>query len=216
VTETLHAGLGFVPEDRHAQGVVPARAIAENIMLTATDKLGRYGFFSTESLRRAGSVLMQRLDVKAEGPDQAVGALSGGNQQKVVMGRALASDPKALVLIRPTAGVDVKSKESLLGTVQQAAQDGCGALLVSDELDDLRIAHRVLVMFKGDVVAEFPSGWTDTELIAAIEGLSGREGRDEYGAGGDSARTGNGKGNDNGSGDHGRDDNGTEGGAGDE
>ena len=172
VTETLHAGLGFVPEDRHAQGVVPFRSIAENITLTATDKLGRHGFFTTDSLRRAGTVMMRRLDVKAESPDQAVSALSGGNQQKVVMGRALASDPRALVLIRPTAGVDVKSKESLLGTVQQAAESGCGALLVSDELDDLRIAHRVLVMFQGDVVAEFPSGWTDTELIAAIEGLS--------------------------------------------
>jgi simple sugar transport system ATP-binding protein len=172
VPDALHAGLGFVPEDRHAQGVVPMRPIAENIMLTAIDRLGRHGFFTSDSLRRAGSTLMERLDVKAEGPDQPVGALSGGNQQKVVMGRALANSPKALVLIRPTAGVDVKSKESLLGTVRQAAEEGCGALLVSDELDDLRIAHRVLVMFKGTVVAEFPGGWTDAELIAAVEGLS--------------------------------------------
>ncbi|GAA2059845.1 sugar ABC transporter ATP-binding protein [Catenulispora yoronensis] len=171
VPHALRAGLGFVPEDRHAQGVIPLRPIAENITLTATDRLGRHGFFTTESLRRAGSALMERLDVKAEGPDQPVSALSGGNQQKVVMGRALASEPKALVLIRPTAGVDVKSKESLLGTVRQAAEAGCGALLVSDELDDLRIAHRVLVMFKGAVVAEFPGGWGDAELIAAVEGL---------------------------------------------
>ena len=59
--------------------------------------------------------------------------------------------------------------------MQTAGLDGCGALLVSDELDDLRIAHRVLVMFKGEVVAEFPSGWTDSELIAAVEGLAGRD-----------------------------------------
>jgi simple sugar transport system ATP-binding protein len=176
VSDALRAGLGFVPEDRHAQGVIPLRPIAENITLTAMDRLGRHGFFSGESLRRAGSALMERLDVKAEGPGQLISALSGGNQQKVVMGRALASSPKALVLIRPTAGVDVKSKESLLGTVQQAAVDGCGALLVSDELDDLRIAHRVLVMFKGRVVGEFPSGWEDNELIAAIEGLNRTEG----------------------------------------
>jgi len=173
VPDALRAGLGFVPEDRHAQGVIPLRPIAENITLTAMDRLGSHGFFSGEALRRAGGALMQRLDVKAEGPNQLVGALSGGNQQKVVMGRALANSPKALVLIRPTAGVDVKSKESLLGTVRQAAETGCGALLVSDELDDLRIAHRVLVMFKGAVVAEFPSGWSDAELIAAVEGLGG-------------------------------------------
>ncbi|MEY9862246.1 simple sugar transport system ATP-binding protein [Catenulispora sp. GAS73] len=176
VPDALHAGLGFVPEDRHAQGVVPMRPIAENITLTAMDRLGRHGFFTGDSLRRAGSALMTRLDVKAEGPDQPVGALSGGNQQKVVMGRALANSPKALVLIRPTAGVDVKSKESLLGTVRQAADEGCGALLVSDELDDLRIAHRVVVMFRGEVVGEFPSGWSDAELIAAVEGLSDVEG----------------------------------------
>jgi simple sugar transport system ATP-binding protein len=176
VPAALHAGLGFVPEDRHAQGVVPMRPIAENITLTAMDRLGSHGFFTGDSLRRAGSALMTRLDVKAEGPDQPVGALSGGNQQKVVMGRALANSPKALVLIRPTAGVDVKSKESLLGTVRQAAEEGCGALLVSDELDDLRIAHRVLVMFKGAVVAEFPAGWGDNDLIAAIEGLNEMEG----------------------------------------
>ena len=176
VPDALHAGLGFVPEDRHAQGVVPMRPIAENITLTAMDRLGRHGFFTGDSLRRTGSALMERLDVKAEGPDQPVGALSGGNQQKVVMGRALANSPKALVLIRPTAGVDVKSKESLLGTVRQAADEGCGALLVSDELDDLRIAHRVLVMFKGAVVAEFPAGWGDNDLIAAIEGLNEMEG----------------------------------------
>ena len=176
VPDALHAGLGFVPEDRHAQGVVPMRPIAENITLTAMDRLGRHGFFTGDSLRRTGSALMERLDVKAEGPDQPVGALSGGNQQKVVKGRALANSPKALVLIRPTAGVDVKSKESLLGTVRQAADEGCGALLVSDELDDLRIAHRVLVMFKGAVVAEFPAGWGDNDLIAAIEGLNEMEG----------------------------------------
>ncbi|MFL6111374.1 MAG: sugar ABC transporter ATP-binding protein [Catenulispora sp.] len=177
VPDALHAGLGFVPEDRHAQGVIPLRPIAENITLTATDRLGRGGFFTNESLNRAGSALMRRLDVKAEGPEQLVSALSGGNQQKIVMGRALANSPKALVLIRPTAGVDVKSKESLLGTVRQAAEEGCGALLVSDELDDLRIAHRVLVMFKGALVAEFEPGWSDAELIAAIEGLGDAESR---------------------------------------
>jgi simple sugar transport system ATP-binding protein len=176
VSAALRAGIGFVPEDRHAQGVIPLRPIAENITLTATDRLGKRGFFTTGQMNAAGAKLMRRLDVKAEGPQQPVSALSGGNQQKVVMGRALANSPKALVLIRPTAGVDVKSKESLLGTVQQAAEDGCGALLVSDELDDLRIAHRVLVMFKGAVVAEFPSGWDDNELIAAIEGLNQLEG----------------------------------------
>jgi simple sugar transport system ATP-binding protein len=127
--------------------------------------------------RRAATTLMARLDVKAAGPDQPVSALSGGNQQKVVMGRALASRPKVLVLLRPTAGVDVKSKETLLAQVATAAAEGCAALIVSDELDDLRAADRVVVMFRGRVVDELPRGWDDRRMVAAIEGLADDEHR---------------------------------------
>src|SRR5260221_5797175 len=88
VPSALKAGVGFLPEDRHAEGVIPLRPIAENIMLTATDRLGRHGFFTSESLRPAGNAPIERLDVKAGGPDQPVAALPGGNQQTGVMGRA--------------------------------------------------------------------------------------------------------------------------------
>jgi simple sugar transport system ATP-binding protein len=173
VPASLAAGVGFLPEDRHREGLVPLRSIAENMTLTVTDRLGRFGFVSPAARRAAAVELMDRLDVVAQGPEQPVSALSGGNQQKVVMGRALAAQPRVLVLLRPTAGVDVKSKESLLGTVEAAAQRGCGALIVSDELDDLRAADRVIVMFHGRVVGEFVRGWDDRRLVAAIEGLSG-------------------------------------------
>ncbi len=167
----LAAGIGFLPEDRHRQGLVPLRSIEENLTLTVTDRLGRFGFVSESARRRTAVGLMRRLEVKAAGPDQPVSALSGGNQQKVVMGRALASEPKVLVLIRPTAGVDVRSKESLLGTVEAAAAAGSAALIISDELDDLRAADRVIVMYKGRVVTELSRGWTDRQMVAAIEGL---------------------------------------------
>ncbi len=178
VPATLAAGVGFVPEDRHREGLVPLRSIAENMTLTVADRLGRYGFVSGAARRRTATALMARLDVKAAGPDQPVAALSGGNQQKVVMGRALASRPKVLVLLRPTAGVDVKSKESLLEQVAAAAAEGCAALIVSDELDDLRAADRVVVMFRGRVVDELPRGWDDRRMVAAIEGLADDEHRD--------------------------------------
>jgi simple sugar transport system ATP-binding protein len=173
VPASLAAGVGFLPEDRHREGLIPLRSIAENVTLTVTDRLGRYGFVSANARRDAALALMDRLDVHAEGPDQPVSALSGGNQQKVVMGRALAAQPKLLVLLRPTAGVDVKSKESLLGSVEETVRRGCGALIVSDELDDLRAADRVIVMFRGRVVAELVRGWDDRAMVAAIEGLSG-------------------------------------------
>jgi simple sugar transport system ATP-binding protein len=100
-----------------------------------------------------------------------VADLSGGNQQKVVMARALANDPRLLVLINPTAGVDVRSKEFLLGTVDDVAESGTGALISSDELDDLRLCDKVLVVFQGRVIAELGRGWHDHELVAATEGM---------------------------------------------
>jgi simple sugar transport system ATP-binding protein len=163
----LAAGIGFVPEDRHREGLIPLRSVAENLTLTAD--LGVV--ISGRARDDAAAGLMHRLDVKAGGPHQRVSALSGGNQQKVVMGRALASRPKVLVLLRPTAGVDVRSKQSLLSAVQDEVAAGGSALIVSDEIDDLRTADRVLVMFHGRVTAEFDRDWTDTQLVAAMEGL---------------------------------------------
>ncbi|MER6244764.1 sugar ABC transporter ATP-binding protein [Streptomyces griseorubiginosus] len=171
VQASLKAGVGFVPRDRHAQGLVFGMTIGDNATLSVLDRLGRRGFVRTERKRGFATALIDRLDIHAEGPDQPVSDLSGGNAQKVVMARALASDPRLLVLINPTAGVDVKSKESLLARVDTAREDGTAVLVVSDELDDLRRCDRVLVLFHGRVVAEHPAGWRDHELIASIEGV---------------------------------------------
>ncbi|MGI5365894.1 multidrug ABC transporter ATP-binding protein [Streptomyces sp. A244] len=171
VRGTLGAGVGFVPRDRHEQGLVFGMSIGDNATLSVLDRLGRFGFVGTERKRGVATGLIERLDIHAEGPEQPVSDLSGGNAQKVVMARALASDPRLLVLVNPTAGVDVKSKESLLARVDSAREDGTAVLVVSDELDDLRRCDRVLVLFHGRVVAEHRAGWRDHELIASIEGV---------------------------------------------
>ncbi|GGW97629.1 sugar ABC transporter ATP-binding protein [Streptomyces lomondensis] len=171
VRKALEAGVGFVPRDRHQQGLVFGMSIGDNATLSVLDRLGRHGFVGTDRRRAVATALIERLDIHAEGPEQPVSDLSGGNAQKVVMARALASDPRLLVLVNPTAGVDVKSKESLLARVDSAREDGTAVLVVSDELDDLRRCDRVLVLFHGRVVAEHPAGWRDHELIASIEGV---------------------------------------------
>ncbi|QES46423.1 multidrug ABC transporter ATP-binding protein [Streptomyces venezuelae] len=173
VAAALRAGVGCVPRDRHGQGLVLGMSIGDNATMSVLDRLGRYGFIGTDTRRRFADDLIDRLDIHAEGPDQPVSDLSGGNAQKVVMARALASDPRLLVLINPTAGVDVKSKESLLARVDSARDDGTAVLVVSDELDDLRRCDRVLVLFHGRVVAEHEAGFADHDLIASIEGVSG-------------------------------------------
>ncbi|TYB63363.1 sugar ABC transporter ATP-binding protein [Nonomuraea sp. PA05] len=171
VPAAMRAGLGFVPEDRHHEGFVPLLSVGENATFPIARKLGRYGMVSPARRRARAEQLIGALDIKTEGPDQPVGDLSGGNAQKVVFARALVDDPTVLVVINPTAGVDVKAKQALLGAVEDAVGRGAGAVVVSDELDDLRICDRVLVMFHGRVVKDVPRGWTDHELVAVMEGM---------------------------------------------
>ncbi|MFD5035471.1 sugar ABC transporter ATP-binding protein [Streptomyces sp. NPDC058405] len=175
VPHALDAGIGYIPEDRHRQGLVLDRSVAENATLTVTDQLGPWGTVLPSRTREFARSMIESLDIKTQGPEQPVSGLSGGNQQKVVVARALARRPSALVALRPTAGVDVKSKDSLLGVVRRVADEGSAAVIISDELDDLRVCDRVLALFHGRVVASFGSGWTDRELVAAMEGVGERE-----------------------------------------
>jgi len=170
VPSALAAGLGFVPQDRHKEGLVPMLSVAEDATLTLR-KLGRGGFASPRLRRSLAWRSIDDLAIKTDGPDQPVAGLSGGNAQKVVLARALASEPKALVLISPTVGVDVRSRESLLGVVDRVARAGTGVLVVSDEIEDLRVCDRVVVLLHGRVHGELPAGWTDAQLVAAMEGI---------------------------------------------
>ncbi|MDQ7909559.1 sugar ABC transporter ATP-binding protein [Phytohabitans sp. ZYX-F-186] len=171
VPSALAGGLGYLPQDRHREGLVPLLSVAENATLPIAGKLGPAGVIAPARRRAAAQRMIDAYDIKTSGPDQPVNALSGGNAQKVVLARALSNDPRALVMVNPTAGVDVRSKESLLGAVASAATAGTGVLVVSDELDDLRSCDRVLVMFHGRVVREVPRGWADADLVAAVEGV---------------------------------------------
>ena len=172
VPSALAAGVGFVPQDRHHEGFVPALSIAENITMTVPERLGSRGIVVPRRRDELARRLIDELAVKTPGPELAVSALSGGNQQKVVMGRALANDPGLLVLIQPTAGVDVRSKETLLAVVDDVRGRGSAVLIASDELDDLRTCDRIVVLFQGRVVREFAAGWSDHEVIAAMEGVT--------------------------------------------
>jgi simple sugar transport system ATP-binding protein len=168
----LERGVGYVPEDRHARGFVPTLGVAENLTLPVLDRLTRFGMVSGARRRELAETLTERLQIVASGPDQPVAELSGGNQQKVAVGRALASDPSLLVVVSPTVGVDVASKEVLLGVLDAAREQGTAVLLVSDDLEELRICTRVLVVHRGAIVKELTDPpWDRHELIAAAEGL---------------------------------------------
>jgi simple sugar transport system ATP-binding protein len=171
VPAALALGVGCVPKSRHTQGLVLTLSVADNTTMTIARRLGPLGFIAPRRRARATTEAIDLLGVVTEGPEQLVGALSGGNQQKVVMGRALANAPSVLVLMDPTAGVDVKSKEALLNVVENMRRQGKAILVVSGELEDLRTCDRVLVMRHGAVVAEHQAGWSDNALVASIEGV---------------------------------------------
>ncbi|NBH07063.1 sugar ABC transporter ATP-binding protein [Amycolatopsis sp. SID8362] len=171
IPAALRAGIGCVPRDRHHEGLVLEHTIADNATLSILDKLGRGGIASPATRHAKASQALKDYDIVAAGAEQPVSDLSGGNQQKVVLARALLSDPRVVVLINPTAGVDVKSKEALLAVVDRVRAEGKAVLIVSDELDDLRLSDRVLVLRAGAVVAEHQAGWSDGDLVADIEGV---------------------------------------------
>lgn len=171
VAAALKAGIGCVPRDRHHQGLVLGLSIADNATMTVMDRLGPAGLAAPKARSALATKAIADHDIVAAGPDQPTDALSGGNQQKVVLARALASDPSVLVLINPTAGVDVRSKEALLAQVERVRAEGKAVLIVSDELDDLRPCDRVLVLRAGALVAEHEAGWSVNDLVADIEGV---------------------------------------------
>ena len=172
VTAALAAGVGCVPRDRRVQGLIPQLSVADNITLPIGDRLGPRGLIRPSARDAVARRAIERLGITTRGPAQPVTALSGGNQQKVVMARALATDPRVLVLIDPTAGVDVRSQRDLLETALRARAEGRAVLIVSDQLGDLRACDRVLVMVGGFVTVTHRAGWTDRELVASIEGVT--------------------------------------------
>ncbi|MBX3570377.1 MAG: sugar ABC transporter ATP-binding protein [Rhizobiaceae bacterium] len=165
------AGVGFVARDRHVRGLFPLLPVGDNLTTTVMDRFGAAGFVSPA--RQAAMVDKQiaSIGIVASSGDQPIRELSGGNQQKAMLGRALASDPKVLVLVAPTQGVDIASKEAVYDIIDQAKARGMAVLVVSDDLDELTICDRVEVIFRGRLTRSFPRGWKDHDMVAAIEGL---------------------------------------------
>jgi simple sugar transport system ATP-binding protein len=168
-------GIGYIPEDRRAEGFVAHLGVAENATMTITRQLsGRFGLLRPGRRVAAAAPLISRLSLVSSGPGQPASELSGGNQQKVTVARTLAHHPSLIVAITPTRGVDVASKELLLSSLADVAAGGACVLLCTDELSDLVICDRVLVLVRGEVFTEFTQPPFDRdELIVATEGLSG-------------------------------------------
>ena len=164
-------GIGYVPEDRLAEGLFLDKSILENEIALVVRKLSnRLGVIDKDAGRRLAAKLSDDMRLNTKDLDLPVGALSGGNQQRVLIGRWLSIAPKLLVLHGPTVGVDVGSKDTIYRAIQSLAEAGMGLIVVSDDLPELlQNADRILVMNHGRVVAEFEADTaTEDEIYKSM------------------------------------------------
>lgn len=149
-------GIGFVPVDRKTEGIFADLSVAENLTVSSWARLQRRGVLPPRAVDREFRSWQDRLSIRAPGgPKQALGTLSGGNQQKVVLGRWLARDTRVLILAEPTRGVDVGARAEIYRLLEDLTRHGVGVLVVSSDVDEvLRVSDRVLVMSRGRIVTE--------------------------------------------------------------
>jgi rhamnose transport system ATP-binding protein len=162
----LRAGLAFVPEDRQHEGALLTRSIADNIALPSLARLARWGFCSPEREEQLAGQWVERLRIKCADASQLVESLSGGNQQKVVLARALETAPRLLILDEPTKGIDIGSKAAVHRLIDELAQRGLAIVMVSSELPEiLGMSDRILVMRHGRMSGLFERGEASAETI---------------------------------------------------
>lgn len=156
VDEAIRRGIVLVPEDRKAQGVVLDHSIADNLALGNTDRLAKAGWISPDGVRRFATELVQRLGVKGR-PEQSARSLSGGNQQKVVIARWVAREPRVFILDEPTRGIDMGARAAIYELIAGLAAGGMAVIVVSSDLEEvLGLSHRVMVLARGRQMGVLP------------------------------------------------------------
>jgi len=168
--EAIRAGLGFLTEDRKADGIVPELSVRENLTLALLPRLARGGRVPEAREREIVRRFIERLGIKTANMEQPIRQLSGGNQQKVLLARWLATEPKLLLLDEPTRGVDVGAKREIQNAIRELAERGLGVLMISSEFEELTEgADRVVVLRDGASVAELRNpGLTENVIVHAI------------------------------------------------
>jgi len=172
----LQQRAGFVTEDRRGEGLLLPLSAGDNIVLPNLGAIARLGFVLRREQKRIAAAMIRKLGIKVAREEQRVATLSGGNQQKVVFARWLATAPKLFLLDEPTRGLDVGAKTEILKLVSELADTGAAILLVSSELEELtRVCDRYIVMARGSIIAELPGTAVQSELLAAVSGAPERQ-----------------------------------------
>ncbi len=169
--ESLKRGIALCPEDRKAEGVVGDLTIRENIILALQARYGWFKFISPQKQTEIAQKFIQLLGIVTPSPDQLVRNLSGGNQQKVILARWLATSPQVLILDEPTRGIDVGAKAEIQKLVLDLAEEGMSILFISSELEEvIRVSQRVVVLRDHKKVAEYSGDVDDQTIIYCMAG----------------------------------------------
>ena len=168
--DAIAAGLGFCTEDRKVEGIVPEMSVADNMTLALLPRISKNGILDETRQRQIVERFIAQLDIKCSGPNQRVRELSGGNQQKVLLARWLAMNPRLLILDEPTRGIDVGAKGEIQKLIRSLAVEGLAVLMISSELEELAEgADRIFVLRDGVTVAELDGDLvTEEQLVAAM------------------------------------------------
>jgi ribose transport system ATP-binding protein len=167
--DAIRAGLALVPEDRKQQGVILEMAVRENLSLPSLRRDARAGFRDSAIERAIADEMVVKLGVKTPSQRQFVQFLSGGNQQKIVIGKWLALKPRVLLLDEPTRGIDVGAKQEIYKLIEQLADDGVAILFVSSEMEEiLRLSDRALVMHEGQITGELQREELSEEAVMQL------------------------------------------------
>lgn len=187
-TENLQNGIAFLSEDRKGVGLLLSSSIELNIAFTAMQanekflkKVGPLKLLDQKAVRENAEEMIKDLDIRCTGPTQNTGALSGGNQQKVCMARALTQDPKFLFVSEPTRGIDIGAKKLILDNLKQMAEEkGVTIVMTSSELAELRsICDRILIVCEGQIIGELPPEANDEDfglMMSGVKEVREREG----------------------------------------
>ena len=163
------AGVGVIPEDRHDSGCVLDFTVAENLFIADPERVSQRGFMNVATMRQRAEELIKQFSINCTGPNAPMWSLSGGNQQRVVMARELAHNPKVLVAAQPTHGLDVGAIEYMSEQLRNAATAGVGVLLISTELEEiLDLSDRIVVIYNGRIVGEMAKGDVDVERLGML------------------------------------------------
>jgi rhamnose transport system ATP-binding protein len=169
--QAVKAGIALLPEDRKTQGLVMGASVRENITMATLPTVMRVGVLNKRAEAATATRLMELVDVRGTGIDQPVSSLSGGNQQKVALGKWLNKSPSLLILDEPTRGVDIGAKRSIYELVNKLAAEGAAVLMISsDLLEIMGLSHRILVMHRGRMSSELDGSASEEQILTAAFG----------------------------------------------